>query len=77
VEESNLIKKLQKGAGKYKAKLPFKCFNCGKVDHFVAKCPYPKEDFEDEEKKTKQYKKKEKPNYKKKIYKGKMNFYSK
>jgi hypothetical protein len=69
VEEANFIKKLQKGAGKYKGKLSFKCFNCGKFGHFSAKCPYPNEDSEDEENKTKQYKKKEKPNYKKKIYK--------
>jgi hypothetical protein len=77
VEEANFIRKLQKGSGKYKGKLPFKCFNCGKVSHFSSKCPYPKEDPEDEENKTKQYKKKEKPNYKKRFYKGKNNFYSK
>jgi hypothetical protein len=77
VEEENFIKKLQKRSGKYKGKFPFKCFNYGKVGHFEAKCPYPKEDLEDEENKTKQCKKKEKPNYKKKFYKGKNNFYSK
>jgi hypothetical protein len=77
VEEENFIKKLHKGSGKYKGKLPFKCFNHGKVGHFVAKCPYPKYDLEDEESKIKQYKKKEKPNYKKNNYKGKRNFYSK
>jgi hypothetical protein len=77
VEEANFIRKLQKGSRKYKGKLPFKCFNCGKVVHFSSKCPYPKEDPEDEENKTKQYKKKEKPNYKKTFYKGKNNFYSK
>jgi hypothetical protein len=77
VEEANFIKKLQKGSGKYKGKFPFKCFNYGKVCHFAAKCPYPKEDPEDEEDKNKQYKKKEKPNYKKGFYKGKKNFYSK
>jgi hypothetical protein len=77
VEEANFIRKLKKGSRKYKGKLPFKCFNYGKVGHFASKCPYPKEDPEDEENKTKQYKKKEKTNYKKKFYKGKNNFYSK
>jgi hypothetical protein len=77
VEEANFIKKIQKGLGRYKGKLPLKYFNYGKVGHFSSKCPYPKEDPEDEEKKPNQYKKKEKPNYKKKFYKGKKNFYSK
>jgi DNA-directed RNA polymerase subunit M/transcription elongation factor TFIIS len=30
VEEANFIRKIQKGSGKYKGKLLFKCFNCGK-----------------------------------------------
>ena len=77
VEEANFIKKLQKGSGKYKGKMPFKCFNCGKVGNFAAKCPYPKEDPEDEEDTNKQYKKKGKPHYNKKYYKGKKDFYSK
>jgi hypothetical protein len=77
VEEANFIKKLQKGSGKYKGKLPFKCFNSGKVGHFGSKCPCLKEDPEDEEDKNKQYKKKKKPNCKKGFYKGKNNFYSK
>ena len=75
-EEANFIKKLQKGSGKYKGKLPFKCFNCGKIGHFQSKCPYSKKDFEDEDAKSKQYKKGGKPDYKKN-HKGKKNFYSK
>ncbi|XP_059065205.1 spindle pole body component 110-like [Cryptomeria japonica] len=31
IEEANFVRKLKKGAGKYKDKLPFKCFNCGKI----------------------------------------------
>jgi hypothetical protein len=42
VEESNIIKKLHKGFGRYKGNLPFKCFNCGGIKHFANKCPYPK-----------------------------------
>ena len=33
-EEANFIKKLKKGSAKYKGKLPFKCFDHGKVGHF-------------------------------------------
>jgi hypothetical protein len=52
VEEANFIRKLQKGARKYKGNFTFKCFNYGKVFHFASNCPYPKEDPEDEENKT-------------------------
>jgi hypothetical protein len=49
-EEGNFIKKLKKGYGKYKWKLPLKCFNCGKIGHFASKFPYPEEkDSDDEE----------------------------
>jgi hypothetical protein len=41
-ETTNFIKKLKKGAGKYKLKIPLICFNCGKIGQFANKCPYPK-----------------------------------
>ena len=41
-EEANFIRKLKKGFGKYKGKLPLKFCNCGKVGHFSSKCTYPK-----------------------------------
>ena len=41
-EESLFIKKLERGSDKYKGKLPFKIFNCGRIGHFAPKCPYPK-----------------------------------
>jgi hypothetical protein len=78
VEEANFIKKLQKGSGKYKGKLPFKCFNCGRIRHFANKCPYPKkEDSDDEEAYNQKYHKRDKSQYKKKFYKKKKNLYSK
>lgn len=44
-EDSNakvekFVRKLKRGSDRYKGKLPLKCFNCGKVKHFVAKCPH-------------------------------------
>jgi hypothetical protein len=78
VEEANFIKKLQKGSGKYKGKLPFKCFNCGRIRHFANKCPYPKqEDSDDEEAYNQKDHKRDKDQYKKKFYKKKKNLYSK
>jgi len=48
--KAHFIRKLKKGGkGKYKGKLPFKCFKCGHVGHFVIKCPYGKKDKEDED----------------------------
>eukprot|EP00253_Pinus_taeda_P031312 PITA_31312 len=36
----NFVKKLQQGSGRFRGKLPFKCFSCGRVSHYVAKCPH-------------------------------------
>ena len=38
--EAKFVRRLKKGSGKYKGKIPFKCFNYGKIDHFASKFPY-------------------------------------
>ena len=36
-EEVKFVRRLEKGTGKYKVKLPFKCFNYGRVGHYALK----------------------------------------
>ena len=48
-EESLFVSKLKKGTGKYKGKLPLKCFNCGRIGHIANKCSYPKQEESDHE----------------------------
>jgi hypothetical protein len=59
--EAKFVRRLKKGSGKYQGKLPFKCFNCGKIGHFASKCPHQKkgQNFDNEKKyKYKKYDKK-------------------
>ena len=41
-EEAKFVRILDRGTGKYKGKLPFKCFNYGRVGHYASKCPHKK-----------------------------------
>ena len=36
-EEGNFVKKLQEGIGIFRGKLPFKCFECGRIGHYASK----------------------------------------
>ena len=39
-EEAKFVRKFKRGIGKYKGKLPFKCFNCGRIGHYAKKCHF-------------------------------------
>ena len=41
-EEAKFVRRLERGLGKCKGKLPFKCFNYGRVGHYASKCPHKK-----------------------------------
>ena len=78
-EETNVVRTLKRGTDKYKGKLLFKLFNCGKVGHFASKCPYAMGSENDEEevpKKEKKYQKRDKERIKGRFLKKK-NLYSK
>ena len=79
-----ISRNFKKGKGKYKGKLPFKCFKCGEVGHYAANCPTSEEDDSDDEvdndkkKKTKfqKFKKKGSSSLKEKKYKALKNLLS-
>lgn len=53
-EEWKFTRRMKKGIDKYKGKIPFKCFNCGREGHYFSKCSYNKEEnkFKGKEKNT-------------------------
>ena len=52
VVEEKIVRRMKKGSGKYKGKIPFKCFKCGKRGHFSYKFPHKnkRQNSDDDEK---------------------------
>ena len=75
-EKANFVKSLKRGTGKYKGKLPLKCFGCGRIRHFSSKCPYNKHSDNEEEssRKPKEFKSRHKKSFNRKAYKKKILF---
>ena len=69
------MRNLKKGSRKYKVKLPFKCYNCKKVGHFVAMCLYEKNESSDdgEDHNVKQRKKHNQNNHKEKKHENNLH----
>jgi hypothetical protein len=79
IKEVQFVRNLRKGSRKHRGKLPFICFNTGRVGNFVAKCPYEKrEDSDDEDNNVKEeHDNRSKPyRHKRGKYTKKKSFYS-
>jgi hypothetical protein len=55
--EAKIVRRLKKGSGKYQGKIPFKCFNYGKIGDFASKCPHQKKDQNSDDEKKYKFKK--------------------